>query len=188
MPKKPEVYDLDWLKEKANKEERVNYLFFWGHKKHRDGTITSNCFSQWGECEFEHEGDMFRSAEHWMMYQKAALFNDEPMASMILECESPGAARKLGRKVQGFDEKIWNTTRMEVVVEGNLHKFSQNENIKKYLQQTGNRVLVEANPVDKIWGVGLTKDSIEINDPQKWRGLNLLGFALMEVRNILRSR
>ncbi|MFT6245948.1 MAG: ribA/ribD-fused uncharacterized protein [Salibacteraceae bacterium] len=181
------MYNIDWLKNEFESEDRLKYLFFWGHTPHKEGITTSSCLSQWWECEFESEGLKFKSTEHWMMYGKALLFNDYDIAEQILKCESPGEAKALGRKVSNFDNDIWNQHRMGIVVEGNRLKFSQNEDFKTFLLNTKQRVLVEASPVDEIWGVGLSRDSDKINNPNSWRGLNLLGFALMEVRDILKG-
>ena len=119
------------------------------------------------------------------MYRKALLFKDKKIADKILQCSTPGEAKALGRKVTNFNNEVWNERRMEIVIEGNLLKFSQNPDLKTFLLNTKNRVLVEASPVDEIWGVGLSRDSDKIHDPNTWRGLNLLGFALMEVRDRL---
>ncbi len=179
------MYNIDWLKNKFDNGARVKYLFFWGHTPHKDGLITSSCLSQWWICEFESNGLIFHSTEHWMMYQKAVLFKDFKVADQILTCPTPGEAKELGRKVSNFDDGIWNEHRLDIVIEGNRLKFSQNEELKTFLLNTKQRVLVEASPVDEIWGVGLSKDSDKIENPNTWRGLNLLGFALMEVRDVL---
>ena len=120
-----------------------------------------------------------------MMYQKAKLFDDNEVAKQILAAGSPGAAKALGRRVREFDEKIWSEKRFEIVVEANRLKFVQNEDLKWFLIGTKDRVLVEASPVDKIWGVGMAADNQEIGNPRLWQGLNLLGFALMQVRSEL---
>jgi len=182
-----ESYDIEWLKGLYSSEERLKYLFFWGHKPSLDGTITSSCLSQWYLCQFVRDGNKFNSTQQWMMYQKAILFNDDETSLKILESSSPGEAKALGRVVSNFDEEVWNKHRSPIVIEGNVLKFSQNPPLKEFLLNTKERVLVEASPLDEIWGVGLSKESESINDPNAWRGLNLLGFALMEVRDILKE-
>lgn len=179
------MYNIEWLRDKFENDDKLKYLFFWGHTADKNGIVTSSCLSQWWECNFVFEDLTFKSTEHWMMYKKALLFNDLAIAEKILKSESPGEAKKLGREVSNFDNDVWNQHRMDIVIEGNVLKFSQNLDLRTFLLNTKDRVLVEASPVDEIWGVGLSKDSDKINNPNTWRGLNLLGFALMEVRDIL---
>ncbi len=182
------MYDIQWLKTKFDSDERLKFLFFWGHTPAMDGSVNSSCLSQWWKCRFEHNGLTFRSTEHWMMYQKALLFNDLAIAQQILDCHAPGEAKELGRKVTNFDNDIWNANRIQIVVEGNLLKFNQNDALRTFLLNTKQRILVEASPVDEIWGVGLSKDAKTIHNPHQWRGLNLLGFALMEVRDLISGK
>lgn len=159
------------------------FLFFWGHQPSKDGILTKTCLSQWWKSSFMLDGITYQTAEHWMMAEKARLFKDQEILQKILMVDSPAAAKKLGRKVKNFNPDTWNQRRFEIVVEGNYHKFSQNNDLKEFLIQTGNRIIVEASPVDAIWGIGIATDHKEISNPAKWRGLNLLGFALMEVRD-----
>ena len=161
------------------------YLFFWGHRPNKDGSIGKSCFSQWWESVFTVDGQAYKTAEHYMMAQKAKLFGDHIMFQKIISCNSPGEAKKLGRKVKNFDGEIWEKHRFEIVKTANFYKFSQNSDLKTFLLNTNNRILVEASPLDPIWGIGLAADHANANNPQKWKGLNLLGFALMEVRDQL---
>jgi ribA/ribD-fused uncharacterized protein len=105
----------------------------------------------------------------------------------IINASNPGEEKLLGREVNGFDDSVWVRSRFEIVVQGNRLKFEQNPDIKEFLINTGDRVLVEASPVDNIWGVGLAADNQNVENPKLWRGLNLLGFALMEVRGVLQQ-
>lgn len=162
----------------GNKHE---YLYFWGHQGSKKG-----CLSQWFESEFVINGVTYKTAEHWMMAQKAKLFGDTMLANQIVHCCHPRDAKQLGRSVRKFDNDIWDKHKFAYVIEGNIAKFQQNPAIKKFLLSTGNKVLVESSPVDFIWGVGLHATNPAINDPKKWKGENLLGFALMEVREHLK--
>lgn len=162
------------------------YLFFWGHQPSFDGSITKACLSQWWHSPFEVNGVVYKTAEHWMMAKKAELFDAE-MLSKILDSNTPAEAKKLGREIKNYDEQTWLNNRYEIVKQGNLHKFSQHTTLNTFLLNTQNRVLVEASPVDAIWGIGMASDHEDINNPKKWRGLNLLGFALMEVRDELKE-
>jgi len=179
------TYSLEWLLE-LEKSSEPKYLFFWGHTPSKDGSITATCFSQWWQAPFTEEGKRYATAEHWMMEKKALLFDDQLVAKKILEAKSPAEAKKLGREVNNFSESLWNENRFEIVVAGNLHKFSQHPELKSFLLNSQNRILVEASPVDSIWGIGLAASDPKALNPQAWRGLNLLGFALMEVRDRLK--
>ena len=96
-----------------------------------------------------------------------------------------GKAKKLGRQIKHFDEQIWLEQRFDIVVKGNYLKFSQNPELKQFLLNTSYRVIVEASPVDPIWGIGMAADHRDAANPKRWKGLNLLGFALMQVRDQL---
>lgn len=121
-----------------------------------------------------------------MMEQKAALFGDEEIRQQILECRDPRQIQALGRKVRGFDQTLWDKAKYSIVLNGNWCKFSQSRDLKEFLLSTGDSVLVEASPYDAIWGIRVSADSPDAQNPLKWRGQNLLGFALMEVRDELR--
>lgn len=165
--------------------KKMKYLFFWGHRKSNDGVVTSSCLSQWWQQSFVINGISYPTAEHYMMAEKARLFNDKNAEMKILASDSPGNAKQVGKEVIGFDQQIWEKNRMQIVIKGNFEKFNQNPELKAYLLNTKNRILVEASPVDTIWGIGLDRMSEFATIPVKWRGENLLGFALMEVRDHL---
>lgn len=166
---------------------RVKFLFFWGHQPQRDGSVGAGCLSQWWPAPFTVDGLRFATAEHYMMWRKATLFDDHATAAEILRTALPQAAKTLGRRVTGFDERVWERQRHDIVVAGNVAKFGQHPSLRAYLLGTGERVLVEASPLDRIWGIGLAADHPHAADPARWRGLNLLGFALMRARAILRG-
>jgi ribA/ribD-fused uncharacterized protein len=160
----------------------VKYLMFWGHRPQRDGRIGAGCLSQWWPSRFTVDGMEYASAEHWMMAGKARLFGDAETLERIPGAATPAEAKRLGRLVRGFDEATWTERRRELVVAGNVAKFGQDPALRAYLLGTGSRVLVEASPADRVWGIGLAADDERAADPASWRGLNLLGFALMEAR------
>lgn len=161
------------------------YLFFWGHQPRKDGAISKTCFSQWFEAPFMLGGIHYATAEHYMMAEKARLFSDGQTLAKILAAPSPAHAKKLGREVADFDNARWEARGFDAVVEGNVAKFTQNPAMGEFLLNTGNRVLVEASPVDKVWGIGLAGDDPRALHPAQWQGANLLGFALMRVREVL---
>lgn len=113
------------------------------------------------------------------------LFGDVSVAARVLAAASPAEAKALGRLVAGYDDAAWVASRLSIVVEGNLAKFGQDDALRSYLVSTGSRVLVEASPQDRVWGIGLTATDPRASDPASWLGLNLLGEALMEVRSRL---
>jgi len=165
---------------------RPKYLMFWGHQAPPGGGVGKGCFSQWWPAAFTVDGESYASAEHFMMAGKARLFGDEESADRIRAAPHPRAAKDLGRQVRGFDEQRWAERRFDLVVAGNLAKFGQQRDLRDFLLGTGDRVLVEASPVDRIWGTGLAAGHEHSTSPEHWPGLNLLGFALMEVRQRLR--
>jgi predicted NAD-dependent protein-ADP-ribosyltransferase YbiA (DUF1768 family) len=136
---------------------QLDLLPFWGHKPTRSGAIGTGCLSQWWPVVFTVEGVSYPSAEHWMMAEK----------------------------VRGFDEHRWAAARYDIVVAGNLAKFGQHRDLRDFLLATGRKVLVEASPYDRIWGIGMAATNPDAACPARWRGPNLLGFALMEVRERL---
>ena len=177
----------DQLVDFVNHGHKVKYVFFWGHQE-KGSQVSKSSFSQWYDCTFEDDGNKFISAEHYMMYHKAKLFGDGKACEKVLLASNPGEAKAIGREVLGFNQKIWDEKRFEIVVNANFAKFSQNSELQEFLLNTGNRVLVEASPVDKIWGIGLAQDNPASENPNAWKGLNLLGFALMEVRDQLSNQ
>ncbi|MFF4489003.1 NADAR family protein [Streptomyces sp. NPDC001544] len=177
---------------------RVKFLHFWGHRPRPDGRVGVSCLSQWWPSPFVVDGVEYATAEHWMMAGKARLFEDPEAERQVLAAGHPSQAKKAGRLVRGFDETIWERERFRIVVEGSVHKFSAHPELREFLLNTGERsemgvppaggwgkVLVEASPVDRVWGIGLAADDEAAADPERWRGPNLLGFALMAARERL---
>lgn len=166
---------------------RVRYLHFWGHRPLPDGRVGASCLSQWWPSPFTVDGVEYATAEHWMMAEKARLFGDAEAERRVLDAGHPSVAKKAGRLVRGFDEVVWDRERFRIVVEGSVHKFAAHADLRGFLLGTGDRVLVEASPVDRVWGIGLAARDEGAGDPERWRGPNLLGFALMEARERLRG-
>ncbi|CAL9554127.1 MULTISPECIES: NADAR family protein [unclassified Streptomyces] len=175
------------LIKQVGRGERVKYLHFWGHRPRPDGRIGASCLSQWWPSPFTVDGVRYATAEHWMMAAKARLFGDAEAERRAVEAPGPAQAKRVGRLVRGFDDAVWERERYGIVVAGSLHKFGQNPELGGFLLGTGRRVLVEASPVDRVWGIGLAADDERAQDPARWRGLNLLGFALMDAREELRG-
>jgi len=180
-------YNNQWLIEKYNTTERIQFLFFWGHQPAKNNIVTQSCFSQWWYASFEIDQVVYATAEHWMMAEKARLFNNETIREKILQCNTPAEAKKMGRLINGFIPETWDEHKSTIVVKGNLAKFSQHKELGEFLINTGDKVLVEASPVDSIWGIGMAADNLNIENPLLWKGENLLGYALMEVRDQLKQ-
>ncbi len=160
----------------------MKWLLFWGHMPKTPGAIDKACLSQWFMRDFVVDGVRYASAEHYMMAAKARVFSDKAALARVLEARTPAEAKKIGREVRNYDNATWGRARFSAVVEGNVAKFGQNADLRTFLLATGDRVLVEASPRDRIWGIGMGASNPDAQDPKKWRGQNLLGFALMEAR------
>ncbi len=180
-------YTLDIIKQEFDTNENLKFLFFWGHTPSKDGSIIKSCFSQWWKASFSKENENYKTAEHFMMAEKARLFQSLEIRAEIIACEHPAEVKKLGRKVANFNSKIWDEQKYAIVKEANLLKFSQHADLKEFLVNTKDRVLVEASPVDAIWGIGLAQNDPDAQNPNLWQGENLLGFALMEVRDEIKN-
>ena len=154
--------------------ETDRFVLFWGGWP-----------SQWHPARFVVDGVEYNCCEQYMMAEKARVFGDADVLANILKSESPRAQKAFGRKVRGFDEARWAAVCRGVVYAANLAKFTQNAGLRRKLLATGDKTIVEASPVDRIWGIGLAADDERASDPERWRGPNLLGFALMEARERL---
>ena len=139
--------------------------------------------SNWYLSDYSINGISFTSMEQYMMYQKAVCFQDENIAEQILATKDVAKIKELGRCVSGYNDQYWNGVRQIIVFEGLLAKFTQNELLKKQLKDTQNAILAECAVKDCIWGIGLSMNDSNRLKPELWKGQNLLGFALMMVRN-----
>lgn len=165
----------------VERDQRFTYTFFW------KATPGVGAFSQWWVGDFTVDGQVYSSAEQFMMAGKAAMMGDEATRARILRAQSPKAIKALGRQVAPWDEARWQAERFALVTRGNVAKFSQDLALREILLGTGDAVLVEASPLDRLWGIGLAEDDPRALDPRTWRGENLLGFALMAARDQLRG-
>ncbi|WP_024741669.1 NADAR family protein [Tenacibaculum maritimum] len=180
-------YTNEIIINKYHKQEKLNFLFFWGHQPNKDGSIGKSCFSQWWKAPFKIDGITYPTAEHYMMASKAILFKDDEILEKILNVTDPHNAKKLGRKVRNFTPDLWDQHKFDIVVEANMAKFSQNSALKTFLLHTKDAIIVEASPRDRIWGIGMGQNNEKSSNPNLWRGKNLLGYALMEVRDRIKE-
>jgi hypothetical protein len=143
--------------------------------------------SNFKHCEIFSNDNVFKNTEQMFIYHKALFFEDIEIANKILNTPVPYEAKALGRQVKNYNDEEWSKVRCQAMFQANLCKYTQNEDLKTKLLSTGDKILVEVNPNDNIWGIGLEENSPEIYDETKWRGQNLLGKVLMEVRDYLRN-
>ncbi len=141
--------------------------------------------SNWYLSDFSIDGIKFSSMEQYMMYKKAVCFGDKDMANKILATDDVAEIKAFGRLVANYNESYWNGVRQIVVFEGLTAKFSQNEDLKAKLKATDNSILAECAVKDRIWGIGLSMNNPDRLQIDKWKGQNLLGYALMMVRERL---
>lgn len=142
--------------------------------------------SNWYTSHFEIDGRKFSSMEQYMMYKKAMCFHDENIADQIMAITDVATIKKLGRLVSGYDDNIWSGIRQIVVYEGLIQKFIQNQDLRNLLLDTQDGILAECAVRDRIWGIGLSMKDARRYDINEWKGMNLLGYSLMMVRNKLK--
>ena len=141
--------------------------------------------SNWYLSDFTVDGIKFSSMEQYMMYQKAVVFKDKDIASQIMKTNDVARIKDFGKQVSNYNDTVWNGMKQIVIYKGLLEKFRQNEKLKKALLDTGDDILAECAVSDKIWGIGLSMKDSNRHDIKRWKGQNLLGFALMLVRSEL---
>jgi len=161
-----------------NKEELITdkFVFFW-----------NGIYSQWYVRNILIDGVEYSSCEQYMMAMKARTFNDSEAYLEIMATNTPRIQKEWGRKVQGFDKYKWNEVCREIVYKGNLAKFTQYEDLREQLMETGDRELVEASPYDRIWGIGMDVDHPDLENKAEWNGLNWLGEAITRVRETIKG-
>ncbi|WP_454998543.1 NADAR family protein [Capnocytophaga granulosa] len=167
-----------------NSAKKPKFVFFW---KPNAEVVNESYFSQWQPSPFCVDVEEYCCAEQYMMAEKARLFGDEEVEEEIMNTSDPKLMKALGRKVRNFDPQVWDKAKYSIVLNGNYYKFTQNKAMMDFLLSTGDKILVEASPLDTIWGIGLSKDNEKAQNIAAWRGKNLLGFALMEVRDEIRK-
>lgn len=153
-----------------------------------DGPEESHGFlSNWAISNFTKDGTSYFAMEQYIAHQKALTFGDEEIAGKVMASFDFEEMKALGRQVRNYDNRVWNGIRQIVIYNGLLEKFRQNPEMKAQLLATGDAVLAEAEDSDGIWGIGLSMEDPARLDMQQWQGQNLLGFALMQVREALRK-
>ena len=162
----------------------VSYAFFW---KETEGPF--RCCANWYPSPFALSGQLvFPTAEHALMYSKAALFGDTLSASAVLAAPTPKDAKALGRLVSNFDQTLWDRCSTWIMTRLLIAKFAQNPDLLSVLVATGSAVLAEASPYDRVWGLGLSEAQAASVAPSDWPGENRLGLCLAWARSILAER
>ena len=206
-------YSSEKLIEKYDSGESIDYLFFW--KPNTDAidkssllkrivnffgctindtnlykqdmcVVDKSCLGQWQPSIFYSETDTYCCAEQYMMAEKARLFDYE-IRKLIMKSTNPKEIKVLGKKIRNFKQDVWDSEKYSIVVHANYYKFTQNDEMRNFLFSTGDKVLVEASPFDTVWGIGLSENDEKAQNPNLWQGQNLLGMALMDVRDDLRK-
>ena len=154
------------------------YLFFYA---------TSEIYSNWHPAKFKYDNIVFSNSEQAMMYAKAKLMGDNDSIKKIKKTSDPYKVKRLGRSIKPWKEQLWISKRLSLVIDILYAKFSSNETLRNELLGTDDLYLVEASPSDKIWGVGLDESDPAIHNKKNWKGLNLLGEALMQVREKIKK-
>lgn len=154
-----------------------NYVAFW-----------TSIFSNYYPCLIDAYGEVWFSSEQFFMWLKAKYFGDEETALAIVNAQTPSFAKRLGREVKNFDETKWSEVRYEKMYEAVYNKFSQNEHLLQELlsDKYKDKHFVEGSPYDRIWGVGIRWTDKAIADKNNWKGENLLGAVLDDVREKLK--
>ena len=184
---------------------KSHVIGFYGHTDASSikstGDAKYSCLSNFSRCSFVIGGRTFCSTEQYLHWNKARLFNDRRVAKLIMAEVSKDdldatagvwmskmkEVKALGRKVKGFEVKLWSELCFDIMLEGLYAKFSKKKKLRKILLGTGHDTLAEASFRDKIWGIGLATNNADIQNPEKWKGQNLLGQALMKTRKRLRA-
>ena len=143
--------------------------------------------SQWITARINIDGEFYNTNEQYMMACKARLFKDDEALAGIMATNDPAKQKYWGRLVQGFDTTEWQKHCRLIVYRANLAKFTQHPDLKGWLLYTGEKLIVEASPEDKIWGIGLHESDEAAWNTETWQGLNWLGEAIMQVRSDIRT-
>lgn len=153
---------------------RERFTFFW-----------SGPFSQWYVSPFNLDGQYYNTAEQYMMAEKARMFGDDENLARILDARDPRDQKAFGRRVRGFEKERWDAEARNIVYRGSRAKFTTHRDLLRELLATDGTTLVEASPLDTIWGIGLAADAEDARDRSKWLGLNWLGETLQRLRDDL---
>lgn len=155
-----------------------NIIYFWKPNQ------ANGWLGNWFSSPFTVDGKNFVNSEHYFMWKKILMFQPE-LEDTILKMTNPKDMKYLGGKVKNYDDVIWGSARYGIMKAAVTEKFKQSPELKAQLLSTGNAILVEASPYDRIWGIGMNAQQAR-NSKDGFLGQNLLGKVLMEVRDELK--
>jgi ribA/ribD-fused uncharacterized protein len=155
---------------------REDFVFFWG---------SSSPFSNWYPSPFIHDDVDYNCSEQFMMAAKAKLFDDPQSLKKIMNTNSPREQKAYGRMIKNFNQDWWMLNCIDIMVPALVNKFLQNPDCRDAMANTGTKEIVEASPVDAVWGIGLSASNPLAWEKETWQGKNLLGVCLMRTRAIL---
>lgn len=178
-------YSNAWLIQQIITGETPSYTCFLSDRCMQNADWDTNCFNENYYAPFKVEGIVYNTVQHWLMAQKAALFYDAVSMEKIIACKTAAHAKLLGSQIKQVDEDVWLANAYALVVKGNVHKFAQHGTLKQKLINTSHSIIVAITPNDCLWGNGMNYQPNQPFNPIKWKGANLLGYALMDVRDIL---
>ena len=124
---------------------------------------------------FCHDGVDYLTVEQGMMAAKAKCFSDRKAYDAIMNSTTPVDAKFLGRRVRNYDDQVWSERRLREVYALKRSQALQHDEIRNWYLHRHTWEFVEASPVDRIWGVGLSPSDYGVYDRRQWRGQNLLG-------------
>jgi ribA/ribD-fused uncharacterized protein len=127
-------------------------------------------------------------SEKAIMLCKAAVMGDADSYAKIAVADTPLEAKRLGRQVTPWDDARWHRVVCGIAVAVLRQKFGSNLHLRNVLLGTGSKVLCEATAHDKTWAIGVSMNMPKVYEvPARWKGSNILGWGLMQTREILRK-
>lgn len=164
-----------------------DYVFFFTFKD-----VFSNWYMSpiWYTGSFSKEKIKFDCVEQYMMWAKASFFHNKDIAESILKKNRKNVGEKdqayykrMGRLVSNFDGNRWEAAKEVIVKEGLRLKFAPNTFAYNKLMSYPGKTFVEASPYDAIYGIKMGMWDEGVEDPMNWKGLNLLGQWITDIRD-----
>jgi ribA/ribD-fused uncharacterized protein len=167
-------------KQKLTKKEPEPEPILFAGSDESQGTYRD--FSTMSNHEIEIEGTKYPSVEHYYQAMKAIAFKDDETLKKIMKTKTSKAVKALGNKVKDFNEEKWNEQRFDAMYKAVRAKFVQHPELREKLVETGDKKIGYADARDMYWSIGTSMGLEKAKSPSKWRGQNVLGKILMELR------